>query len=373
MPVHSLSQSSFFDPRFVCPECLEPGTLPWLLGTHRMSVFPTWLLAGWRGEGRTGRKAWPSRVLLTLALLRWSETGMSRRAAVRRAKTDATWRAAMGLEFGAPTPSRRTMADFERWLMERHAEVDAPRVQVLLGRLVRLCSDEGLASSPDWVLDSTPMWCFGAALDTVRLIGDGTGILVRAWARAVGRPWTRVARELGVPWVVAPSTKGWFGADWRDRTARDQVVTRLARGALRVVEVVRDGLSAVKHFRVARLRRHCHVLLRVIEDDLDETEDGGFVVARRVASDRIVSFTDITLVSPAVRSRYGSISTGSSATRPMAAARTESSSPGWTSMSWHHRSPCLLALTGWSRRTSSSTSSSTRPCARQGRWPLRPA
>jgi hypothetical protein len=78
MPVRSLSQSSFFDPRFVCPNCLEPGTLEWLLGTRRRELFPRWLLKGWRGEKTLGRDAWPAVVLLTLVLLRWSETGISR-------------------------------------------------------------------------------------------------------------------------------------------------------------------------------------------------------------------------------------------------------------------------------------------------------
>jgi len=111
--------------------------------------------------------------------------------------------------------------------MQRHPDVGVPRVQLFLGHIVRLCTDEGLANEPDWVLDSTPMWCFGAVLDTVRLLGDGTGMLVRAWSRATGRPVATLAKELDVGWVTAPSTKGWFGIEWRDGTARDDVVTRL--------------------------------------------------------------------------------------------------------------------------------------------------
>jgi hypothetical protein len=177
--------------------------------------------------------------------------------------------------------------------MQRHPDVGVPRVQLFLGHIVRLCTDEGLANEPDWVLDSTPMWCFGAVLDTVRLLGDGTGMLVRAWSRATGRPVATLAKELDVGWVTAPSTKGWFGIEWRDGTARDDVVTRLVTGAFRVIEAVRDGMSTVKRGRVARLRRHCWALLRVIEDDLDETPKGGFTVARRVTANRIVSFTDL--------------------------------------------------------------------------------
>ncbi|MGM0577219.1 MAG: hypothetical protein ACQEXJ_15950 [Myxococcota bacterium] len=46
---------------------------------------------------------------------------------------------------------------------------------------VRLCTDEGIAGPGDavWGTDSTPMWCYGAALDTVRLLGDGVRRLAR--------------------------------------------------------------------------------------------------------------------------------------------------------------------------------------------------
>ena len=35
MPRRSLSQRSFYDPEVVQPDCLEPGTVPWLLGARR--------------------------------------------------------------------------------------------------------------------------------------------------------------------------------------------------------------------------------------------------------------------------------------------------------------------------------------------------
>ena len=42
MPSRSLSQVSFFDPEFVCPSCLVPGSVPWLLARHRSMLFPPW-------------------------------------------------------------------------------------------------------------------------------------------------------------------------------------------------------------------------------------------------------------------------------------------------------------------------------------------
>ena len=105
VPRRSLSQSSFFDPEVVTPECLERGTAPWLLARYRRALFPLWLFAGWRGEGRLGRDAWPAVVLMTLCVMRWNEEGMSRRAACRRARTDLQWRAALGLSCDRPRPA----------------------------------------------------------------------------------------------------------------------------------------------------------------------------------------------------------------------------------------------------------------------------
>lgn len=293
LPVRSLSQSSFFDPQFVCPDCLVRGSVPWLLATHRSLLFPAWLLKGWRGEGRLGRDAWPAVVLMTLALLRWSETGMSRLAAERRAKTDIVWRAAAGLSFLAPTPSERTMRDFEKFLARRHPDCDVPRYTLLLGHIARLCLQRGVVNEPDWVTDSTPMWCYGATLDTIRMLGDGTGITLRAWARATGQSWRLLAKELDLPWVTAKSTKGSFNvADWKDKSERARVITELAAGAIRLVGLIRTNIKTVKPKRRGCLLRHGRTLLKIIEDDLEPGEEGGLVIAQRVMTGRTVSFMD---------------------------------------------------------------------------------
>src|SRR5262245_4726111 len=137
MPVRSLAATSFFDPEFVSPGCLVPGSLPWVLARYRSRWLPAWLFADWRGSRQRGRDAWPAVVLMTLVLLRWSEQGMSRRAAVRRASTDIVWRAAMGLQLGTSTPSERTLRDFERFLLHRHGSTQVPRYLLVHEHVVR--------------------------------------------------------------------------------------------------------------------------------------------------------------------------------------------------------------------------------------------
>ena len=292
MPTPSLSQVSFFDPSFLMPGCLEAGAVPWLLGTLGRSLFPTWLARDWRGSGGRGRKAWPAHVLMALVLLRWSEEGMSRLASVKRAEVDLRWRAAMGLRVGAPTPSERTVRDFERFLLQYDARFGTRRMVVLHEHLVRACLAEGIGDGAEWAADSTPMWCYGAVQDTVRLLGDG---LVRAagwYARACGRTRKQLAREWNLPLLLAKSTKGHHAIDWRDADARAGVVTELADAAMRVAERV-QGTPDIRETREGRQALEvCRRLLRVVAQDLEGDEHGRLVIAHKVAKNRLVSLTE---------------------------------------------------------------------------------
>lgn len=292
MPIRPLAQSSFFDPEFACPDCIRPGTVPWLLARRRSLLFPSWLFVGWRGRGR-GRNAWPANVLMTLVLLRWAEEGMSRRASVRRARTDAQWRAAMGIRLDGAVPSERTLRDFERFMRRHHCEAGVPRYLLFHEHVVRLCSDAGVVE-PDavWASDSTPMWCYGAVLDTVRLLGDGLRMLARLWARGGRRRLQDVAHAWKLPWLLAKSTKGGLGINWRDADARRGAVGRLAKDVLDVVERVRAGVGDLRPGMRKSVLRSARRLLRVVQNDLETDEDGHLVVARRVTQGRLVSLTD---------------------------------------------------------------------------------
>jgi hypothetical protein len=294
MPVRSLAPTSFFDPEFVSPGCLVAGTLPWALARCRAQWFPAWLFLGWRGQRRRGRDAWPAAVLTTLLLLRWSETGMSRRAATRRAGTDVVWRAAMGLPFGGGTPSERTMRDFERFLLQRHESSQVPRYLLLHENIVRACLATGVTdvSKAVWAMDSTPMWCYGASRDTVRLLGDGLRMLAGTWACATRCSFSAVVEQWQMPWLAAKSTKGAFSVDWRQPTATGEVITQLAGDVVKAVTIIRRGVESVPCKLRKRLLRRCRHLLRVISDDLTTDEHGRLVIAERVAAGRLVSITD---------------------------------------------------------------------------------
>lgn len=293
MARRSLSQSSFFDPEFLLPNCLEPGTLPWLLARFRSKLFPPWLLKGWRGEGRAGRKAWPAVTLMVLLLLRWTEEGLSRLGSTKRARTDLLWRAAMGLQLGAPTPDEKTLREFEQFLRERHSDSGIPRFILFHEHVVRLCLTAGVVGEDrGWTMDSTPMWCYGAVLDTIRLLGDGTRRLAQRWAATRKVPMAEVAKEWSVPHICAKSTKGHFRIDWRSRTERAEVFDEVAQGAIRAVEFVQTNITSARAGKRKGLLKLCRQILRTVRDDLETNKDGQLVVAKGVAKDRVISLTD---------------------------------------------------------------------------------
>jgi hypothetical protein len=293
MPRRTLSQTSFFNPEFALPRCLKPGSVPWLLARYRSRLFPPWLFGGWYGAKRLGRNAWPAPVLMTLVILRWTREGMSRRSCVREAELNVQWRAAMGLEIGAPTPSEKRLRVFERFLLQRHPDCGVPRYLLLHEHIVRLCLEAGVVGDDAvWAMDSTPLWCYGAVLDTVRQLGDGLRMLGREWARATGTTLGALAKQWELSLLVAKSTKGALRIDWRDPEARKRAVEGLARKVLKVVARVRQQVETVRPNKRKGILRRCRNLLRVIHDDFETDEAGRLVVARRVASDRLVSLTD---------------------------------------------------------------------------------
>jgi len=284
-------QHSFFDPEFVDPKCLVEGTVPWLLARSSTTLFPSWLFEGWEKPGR-GRNPWSPRVLMALLILRFHEEGMSRAAACRRAARDSEWRAALGLAFGERTPDESSVRRFEKFMTRRHPVAGIERFVVVHEHFVRLCIKHGVVRDPTYAMDSTPMWAYGAVLDTVRLLGDGVRSLVKMWARLTDVPVEKLASEWRVRWVTAKSTKGAFGIDWKDSKARSEVITELAEGATAVVAGIVKSIHKAPAKMHKTLRRRGSDLMKVIAQDLEADDDGNLVVARRVAKDRLVSLTD---------------------------------------------------------------------------------
>lgn len=294
MPLKSFATLAFEDRMLVDDRLVERGSLPWVLREHSGLLFPSWLLAGWRGATPQGRAAWPPSLLFALLLLRHSEAGLSRVGAVRRANTDAVWRGALRLPWTSSPPDERTLREFEAFLKAPLPSVNRPRFEVAFEHWTRLCLDgEAIGGAPAWMIDSTPMWCFGAVLDTVRLLGDGLRSLGKRWARARNCTLTAIALEWTEPLLLAPSTKGYFeGTDWSDPDAQSTVLAKLATSVSRAAELVVGGLESVRENKRVPLARLARNLVRVVSEDLETDKNGAMQVVQRTTSARLISYTD---------------------------------------------------------------------------------
>lgn len=294
MPLKDFSPLGFADLILLGDDFVVPGSLPWLLRGWTTTLFPKWLCKGWKGESKDGRLAWPAPLLFALLLLRHSEAGMTRVGAVRKANTDAAWRAALRLPWQFSPPGEKTLREFEAFLRQLHPDVNLPRIELAFQHWTRLCLDAGLlGDDPVWVADSTPMWCFGAVQGTVRLLGDGLRSLGRAWAQARKVSLKQIAVEWEEPMLLAKSTKGYFGGtDWSDASARSTVLTALVASVNKATECVLAELGEVRENKRKGLARKCRNLLRVVNEDLEATEDGGLQVKERRSAKRLISNTD---------------------------------------------------------------------------------
>jgi len=296
MPIRSFQLLGFEDVMLLRANLLDEGSLLWLVRDSAPLLFPDWLFAGWKGESTTGRDAWPARTLMSLLLLRYSEAGLTRVGSARRAGTDVKWRSALRLPWDVRPPDEKTLREFEAFMAAPFPTMGVPRFLVFFEHITRLGLDrEIVGPSAAWVIDSTPMWCYGAVLCTVNLLGEGIRSLAKRWATARRVSLAVIAQEWMAPIVVAKSTKGYFdGIDWSDPSCRSGVLKDLVELATRVVEQVNAGIDQgkIRRNKHLPLRRLCWNLLRVVTEDLETTADGTMRAIHRTTSSRLISLTD---------------------------------------------------------------------------------
>jgi hypothetical protein len=229
-----------------------------------------------------------------LVLLRYSEEGLSRVGSLRRARTDLRWRHALGLPLALPPPDEKTLRSFEAYLQEPHPRLAIPRYQVCFEAWARLVLTEiGAGRDAVWVIDSTPMWCYGAVLDTVRLLGDGLRQLARRWARAHGQALADLPDPWPVPFLLAKSTKGFFaGRTWTCPADLSAVLDILVQAVHATTAHVLAHLATVRENKHRPLARLCRNLLRVVAEDLGQNEAGQWTILPRCSRERLISLTD---------------------------------------------------------------------------------
>src|SRR3954451_25325901 len=233
-------------------------------------LFPDELFADLFCDGR-GRRSVPPLVVAVVMVLQRIE-GCSDREAVDRFTYDARWKYACGgLDFAYPGFVHTVLVD----MRARLAASERPdRIfEVVLETVERA----GLVGRRR-VLDSTALYDAVATMDTVTLMRSAIRGLLRACERDLEAELRGLLgrdddyRSAGKP-----------VCDYDDPAAREALVDVLAKDG--------HALLACLHGRelAVGVREAAALLATVVGQDLDESEDGVFRIARRFAKDRVIS------------------------------------------------------------------------------------
>lgn len=221
-----------------------------------------------------GRCCVPPRVVATTMVLQRVE-GLSDREAVERFRYDLRWKyAAGGLDFDYPGFVHTVLVDMRARLRasERpdrifEAALDVAKQAGLIGR--------------KRVIDSTALYDAVATQDTVTMIRAAIRGLLRVADESLAAQ-LRCVLDRDDDYAAA----GKPVCDWEDKQAQEALVDALARDAQALVLQL-EGLELC-----APVREAAALVATVVGQDLEQREDGVFRIARRVASDRIISTVD---------------------------------------------------------------------------------
>ncbi len=131
------------------------------------------------------------------------------------------------------------------------------------------------------VLDSTPLYDAVATMDTITLIRSAIRSLLRV-SDEVLEGELRAVLASGDDYATTAKPQ----IDWDDAGAREELIASRARDAFACL-IVLEGRELS-----AEVREAAELLATVVGQDLEETEDGTYRIARRVAKDRVISTVD---------------------------------------------------------------------------------
>jgi hypothetical protein len=266
------TQADVFTTTAFCEGRVAPDSIYGLLHRECFRLFGDEMFADLFAD--SGRNCVPPMIVAVVMVLQRIE-GCSDREAVDRFTYDARWKyAAGGLGFDHPGFVHTVLVD----MRSRLAGSEWP--DRIFEVVLETAKEAGLVGRRR-VLDSTSLYDTVATMDTVTLIRSAIRGLLAACDRVLEDELRGVlARDDDY------ATAGKPVCDYEDRDAREQLIDALAKDARALLGALdgRELSTAVEQAAV--------LLATVVGQDLDEGEDGGFRIARRVAKDRVISTVD---------------------------------------------------------------------------------
>jgi hypothetical protein len=259
-----------------CEATLPERSIFRLLADQRERLFPPALFADLFQP--TGRRSVPPSILAVVMVLQRLE-GLSDREAADRFSFDVRWRYAAGVP--DPVPGQESASFAHTVLVDLRARLrasaDPDRIFRVTTEIARSAGLVGVRR----VLDSAPLEDAVATQDTVTMVRGAIRGLLRACPAEQARA-VRSALERDDDYA-AP---GKPACDWDDAVARAALVDGLVRDGYRALHALRGQVLDKRVAQAAEL------LATVVGQDIEETDDGRFVLAHGVATDRVISTVD---------------------------------------------------------------------------------
>ena len=253
----------------VCGHLLEPGSVHALLAEHRHRLFGDEVFEDLFPSGR-GRPSVPGEVVAVVMVLQALE-GCSDREAVERLRCDVRWKAAAGLALGDGAFHATVLVAWRNRLRR------SDRPDRMFDAVRDLVAVSGaLAGKDRRVLDSTVLDDAVARQSTVQML------------RVQIRKLRRLVPELGGVWVrehnLDPAGPE---VDWDDPADVQRLVSELVDDALELLAACDDTVLDDAQADAAGL-----LALVAGQDTEPGDRPGQWRIARRVASDRVLSVVD---------------------------------------------------------------------------------
>jgi IS5 family transposase len=273
----AVAEQRFENPVEILGERLREGSIYRFLADEGARIFPDAYFADLYSGSAKGRPTVPARVLATVMVLQAFE-GLSDREAVDRLEVDLRWQAASGVHTGAEAFHQTVLVG------QRNRLRASARPRRLFEDTKAAATAAGAMSARVRVLDSTPLYDAVATQDTVTQL------------RAVLRKLLIVLDNLG-PELAARvraalsrdddyQSPGKPPCDWEDRSAREALVDELVKDA-------QAALCAIEGADLAGPAADAAELLALVAgQDIEQSPDGRFHIARKVAKDRVISTVD---------------------------------------------------------------------------------
>ena len=268
-PIH---EDLFRSSRAFCESRLSETSVFRLLARECHRLFPDEAFSDLFQD--VGRRSIPPRIVAVVMALQRME-GLSDREAVEHFTFDLRWKYAAGcLDMEYPGFAHTVLVEMRERLRK------SKKPNRIFEVVLEVAKAAGMVGRKR-ILDSTALYDAVATQDTVTLIRSAIRGLLRVASESLATELRAVLkRDDDYGSLSKPS------CDWDDKAAREELIDALAKDAYALLVLLDDRKLETEVTTAAGL------LATVLGQDLEQTEDGRFRIARRVAPDRVISTVD---------------------------------------------------------------------------------